>query len=93
MNRHQAYTVSEFDKTQREGLEAIKRAFTILNGREINEEEMNGVLYFLTSASETDRAAEAFVVVMKSAYERGYRARADEDYARAKALLAEQQAE
>ena len=52
-----------------------------------------GIIYFISVASEKDRAADAFVVAMKSAYERGYRARADEDYAREKALLAEQQAE
>lgn len=93
MNRHQAYTVSEFDKTQRDGLEAVQRAFIRINGREMNEEELNGIIYFISVASEKDRAADAFVVAMKSAYERGYRARADEDYAREKALLAEQQAE
>lgn len=93
MNRHQAYTVSEFDAEQRGIFQTLEDAFTKVHGREMNEEELTSILYFVSRGRDSRDAADAFILSMKSAYERGYRARADEDYARAKALLADQQAE
>lgn len=93
MNRYQAYTVSEFDTDQRGVLEAIEKAFAKINGREMNEDELNSVLYFVSSGSDEGRASDAFVLAMKSAYDRGYIARMDEEEARMKALIAERQAE
>ena len=93
MNRHQAYTVSEFDTEQRGIFKALEDAFTKVHGREMNEEELTSIVYFVSRGRDSSGAADAFILSMKSAYERGYRARADEDYAQVKALLAEQQAE
>lgn len=93
MNRYQAYTVSEFDTNQRGVLDAIETAFAKVNGREMNEDELNSVLYFISSGTDEGRAADAFVLTMKSAYDRGYIARMDEEHARMQALMVEQQEE